>query len=80
MTTYFMFGKYSPEAIGEISVDRTNMAAELIKESGGEVKAMYALLGGYDLVFIVDLPSVEQAMKVSISIKRFAPSSASSAS
>ena len=37
-----------------------------VESFGGKVKDMYALLGAYDLVFIVDLPGTQEAMKVSI--------------
>ncbi len=46
MATYFMFGKYSMEAVKAISTKRTDDAVTLIKQNGGELKAGYALLGG----------------------------------
>ena len=71
MSTFFMFGKYSSEALKDISAARTEEAISLIKEHGGEVVSIYALLGEHDLVFIVDLPSVEKAMQVSIALNRW---------
>ncbi|MBW1916791.1 MAG: GYD domain-containing protein [Deltaproteobacteria bacterium] len=68
MATFLMFGKYSGEAVKQISSARTDQAINLIKKFGGGVKAMYALLGETDLVLIVDLPGVEQAMKVSVGL------------
>ena len=65
MATYFMFGKYSLEALKGISAKRTNEAQALIKQHGGELKAAYALLGETDLVLIVDLPDNGQALKLS---------------
>ena len=38
MATFFMFGKYSAEALKEISADRTDTAKGLIKSFGGETK------------------------------------------
>ena len=66
MTTYFMLGKYSPEGMKEMSADRTKKVVRLIKEAGGEVISIYALLGGYDLVIIVKLSDTETAMKTSL--------------
>lgn len=70
MATFFMFGKYSSEALKEMSDERTGKAVDLIKKSGGEVNSMYALLGEQDLVLIVDFPGVEQAMKASVALTK----------
>lgn len=70
MATYLMFGNYSAESVGKISKDRTAKAAELIKGCGGEINAMYALLGNYDLVFVTDFAKLEDAMKASLSLTR----------
>ena len=45
-------------------------AVELIERHGGQIRAMYALLGERDLVLVVDFPSVEEAMKTSIALGR----------
>ena len=65
-----MFGKYSSGAIKDISAKRTEKANSLIEKYGGTVKSVYALLGDYDLVLIVDLPGVEEAMKASIAVSK----------
>jgi len=70
MATFFMFGKYTSDTIREISVQRTEKAINTIKELGGEVKGVYALLGEYDLLFCVNLPDVEAAMKASVGLTR----------
>jgi uncharacterized protein with GYD domain len=70
MATFFMFGKYSSEALKEMSAERTDKAISLIKKFGGEVNSMYALLGEQDLVLIVDFPGVEQAMKASVALTK----------
>jgi uncharacterized protein with GYD domain len=70
MATFFMFGKYSSEALKEMSTGRTNKAISLIKKFDGEVNSMYALLGEQDLVLIVDFPGVEQAMKASVALTK----------
>ncbi len=68
--TFFMFGKYSSDAMGEINSKRTAAARDLIKKLGGSIKAMYALLGQYDLVLIVELPTMTDAMKAAVALGR----------
>ncbi len=70
MSTFFMFGKYSQEALKGISSDRTKKAGKLVKEAGGKIKDIYALLGGYDLVIIAEFPSVEVAMKAAVALSK----------
>lgn len=70
MATFFMFGKYSSDAIKKISIKRTEQAIDTIQNLGGETNGVYALLGEYDLLFCVKLPDVETAMKASISLSQ----------
>ncbi|MEW6040547.1 MAG: GYD domain-containing protein [Elusimicrobiota bacterium] len=70
MATFFMFGKYSSEALKGLSAERTKKAVALIEKSGGKVDSMYALLGEYDLVLIVNLPGIADAMKVSVELNK----------
>jgi uncharacterized protein with GYD domain len=70
MAIFFMFGTYSHEAMKTISSKRTTKAVEVIRKYGGKVVSMYALLGEKDLVFIVNLPNMEQAMKASVALHK----------
>ena len=70
MATFFMFGKYSPESIKDMSIERTNRIIQEIKSLGGEMTAMHALLGEYDLLFCVHLPDITDAMKASVALTR----------
>ncbi|MBC8447504.1 MAG: GYD domain-containing protein [Chloroflexi bacterium] len=70
MATYFMFGKYSMDAVGKISAGRTEKGAAIIGDCGGEAKAAYVLLGDVDLVLIADFPSTEAAMKASVALSK----------
>ncbi|MCG6892875.1 MAG: GYD domain-containing protein [Desulfobacteraceae bacterium] len=70
MATFFMFGKYSADAVRNMSIQRTQEAIEEIKKLGGSVTAMHALLGEYDLLFCVQLPTIDDAIKASISLTR----------
>ena len=70
MKTFFMFGKYTSEAIREMSVERTQQVIAEIRSLGGEITAMNALLGEYDLLFCVSLPDIEDAIKASVALSR----------
>lgn len=66
MAKYLMLGRYSQEAIKGITADRTKTVVETIERSGGKVNTMLALLGNYDLAFIVDFPGTSEALKASV--------------
>ena len=68
MATYLLFGKYSIDALAKISVARTKNANAILGDCGGVLKAGYALLGETDLVLVVEFPSIEKAMKASVSL------------
>ncbi|HOO39230.1 MAG TPA: GYD domain-containing protein [Deltaproteobacteria bacterium] len=70
MATFFLFGKYSVEALKEMSADRTKKVETLIEKFGGKVHSMYALFGEKDLVFILDFPSPQDAMKASVAMTK----------
>jgi uncharacterized protein with GYD domain len=70
MATYVMFGKYSTEGMKGISAKRSKEATALIKKHGGELKTAYALLGGIDLLMIVDLPDTARAMATSTALAK----------
>ncbi len=70
MATFFMFGKYSSEAVKQISGERTEQAIGLVEKFGGHVNSIYALLGEHDLVIIVNLPDIEQAMKTAVALNK----------
>ena len=70
MAKFVMLGKYTQGSMDGISASRTDRAGEAVRESGGEVIGIYALLGAYDLVLFVELPDVETAMQVSLRLTR----------
>ena len=70
MSIFFMFGKYSTDALKEASSERTDNATALIRKHGGEVRGMYSLLGEHDLIIIADFPNVEQAMMASLDLHK----------
>ncbi len=67
---FLMFGKYSPDALKQMSRKRTDAAVELIGRYGGEVQSMYAMLGSQDLLIVAGFPTVEDAMKASVALGR----------
>ena len=70
MGTFFMFGRYSLEALKGMRPKRTKEGEDLIKKYGGKVEAMYALLGEKDVVLILNFPGIEQAMKASVALTK----------
>jgi uncharacterized protein with GYD domain len=71
MSTFFMFGKYnSAESMKQISEDRTRKVLEVIKSFGGEAKAMYAMLGAYDLILIAEFININDALQASVSVTK----------
>ncbi|MFA4993433.1 MAG: GYD domain-containing protein [Candidatus Omnitrophota bacterium] len=70
MAKFFMYGKYTKEALGGISADRTKKALDAITNAGGKVNSMYALLGKYDMVLIADFPGVAEVMKASVALNK----------
>jgi len=70
MATFFMFGRYSAEALKDMSAARTKKAEKVIKRLDGKIVDMYALLGEWDLVLIVELPGVEEVVQASIAMNR----------
>jgi len=68
MATYLMFGKYSPQGMQEMTPQRTAKAIDVIKLNGGSVEAMYAALGPTDLVFVLNFPGNNEAMKASVAL------------
>jgi uncharacterized protein with GYD domain len=63
-----MFGKYSSEAIKDISSDRTEKAREAIQKHGGKIVSMYAVMGEHDLVFTIDFPDADKAIAASVAL------------
>ena len=70
MATFVMFGKYSESAIKGISAARTKKANAIITKLGGKILSFYALMGKQDLMLVVELPGIEEAMKASVALAR----------
>jgi uncharacterized protein with GYD domain len=70
MATFVMLGKYTTQALADLSPHRTDKAVALIKENKGELVSMYAALGENDLVLILEFPGVKEAMKASVALTK----------
>jgi uncharacterized protein with GYD domain len=70
MVTFLMYGKYSAGALQQITPERTAKAMQLVEQSGGKMNAMYATLGQFDLVLVLSLPGIEDAVKVSVGLAK----------
>ncbi|HMP89832.1 MAG TPA: GYD domain-containing protein [Kiritimatiellia bacterium] len=70
MALYMMLGKYSHGAVREINAARTKEAVGVIEKMNGQVVSMYAMLGMYDVVMVVNLPGNREAMEVSVGVSR----------
>ena len=70
MVTVLMFGKYSAQSLKGVSAKRTKQVEAMIKKCGGEIKAMYVLLGEKDLLFIASFPGIDEAIQTSIALSK----------
>ena len=70
MAMYFMLGKYTIGAVKDISAERLEKATAVIEGCGGQLKAVYALLGEIDLVAMVEFPGLKEAMKASVQLSK----------
>lgn len=70
MTTFFLFGEYSHDALTGIDAKRTKRAEEIIGGFGGKLLSVHALLGKPDIVMIAELPGVPEAMQASIMLTK----------
>jgi len=70
MALYMMLGKYSQSSVCEINSARTKEAVGVIEKNNGQVVSMYAMLGQYDVVLIVNLPGNREAMEVSVGLSK----------
>jgi uncharacterized protein with GYD domain len=65
-----MFGKYLAESMKGISAARTVEVQNLIKKNGGELVSAYILLGEYDVLLIVNFPSIDDMLKSSVALSK----------
>jgi uncharacterized protein with GYD domain len=57
-------------AVKDISSERTKKATAIVEKCGGQIQAVYALLGTADVLAIMDFPGMNEAMKASIELTK----------
>jgi uncharacterized protein with GYD domain len=70
MATFIMTGKYSAEAVKQISSQRTKKAQQIAKKCKGTIVSVYATLGETDLLVVAEFPGVAEAMKASVALNQ----------
>lgn len=68
MPIFLMFGRYSSEAIKDVSPERTVQARNVITKNGGKIISMYAVMGEHDLVFTIEFENADRAMATSAAL------------
>jgi uncharacterized protein with GYD domain len=70
MMTFIITGKYSADAVKQISGERTVKANQIVQQCGGTVVGVYATLGEADILVIAEFPGVGEAMKASVGLNQ----------
>ncbi len=70
MALYLMLGNYTNPSVHAINAARTKEAVGIIEKNDGQVVSMYAMLGQFDIVLIVNLPGNREAMEVSVGLAK----------
>lgn len=70
MAKYYMFGKYTAEAVKNVSAERTRKIADIVEKLGGKTLSIDMLLGEKDIVIAVDLPDTKSVAKASIQMTK----------
>ncbi len=70
MPTYIVFADYTDKGIANIkdSPDRLDAVRKLVADHGGEVKAIYLMMGDHDIVTIIDAPNDDTAARLLLTI------------
>lgn len=68
MATFIMTGRYSVEAMKQISAERTVKAKQIVRECGGSIVGVYATMGNTDILAIVEFPGVGEAIKAAVGL------------
>ncbi len=70
MATYIMLTHWTEQGIRDIKTlgARVDAFRQLVRNMGGEMKEIYALMGQYDIVAIVEAPNDEAMAKMVLSV------------
>ena len=70
MAIFIMTGRYSAEAIKQISAKRTTKGTEIVRQCGGKLVAVYATMGKTDILVVAEFPGIEEAIKASVALNK----------
>ncbi len=70
MATFIMTGRYSADAIKQISAKRTTKGTEIVRQCGGKLVAVYATMGKADILVVAEFPGIEEAIKASVALNK----------
>jgi uncharacterized protein with GYD domain len=70
MATFIMLGKYSSQGLKNASAVRTRKAEHLVSKMRGKIINIYALMGEYDLLLLIDLPGTSEAITLSAGLTK----------
>ena len=70
MMTFVMRGKYSADAVKQISGKRTVKGNQIVQQCGGTIVGLYATLGEADILVIAEFPGVGEAMRASVALSK----------
>ncbi|WAK03808.1 GYD domain-containing protein [Methylobacter sp. YRD-M1] len=70
MATFIMLGKYSADAVKQISLDRIPKANQIVQQCGGSIVSTYATMGETDILVITEFPGIGEAMKASVDLNK----------
>ena len=70
MPTYVALANYTDQGIKAVkdSPARLDAIKKLVADHGGEIKAFYLTLGGYDLLTVIDAPNDDVIAKLLLTI------------
>ncbi len=70
MATFIMTGRYSAEAIKQISAKRTTKGTRIVRQCGGKLVTGYATMGKTDILVVAEFPGIKEAMKASVDLNK----------
>jgi len=70
MATFMMLGRYSAQGLKNASAVRTRKAEHLVSRMHGKIINIYALMGDYDLLLLIDLPGMFEAITLSAGLTK----------
>lgn len=70
MATFILIGKYTVEAVKEISASRTKKATGIIENNSGKILSAFVTMGENDLYLALQFPGMNEALKTSVELTK----------